>query len=221
MSIQRWLPCMAGMLALAMGMAGVAAAEEASPGSLRAGIFGLEARGQRIVYVFDRSASMGESAGRRLEVAKGELLRSLDALGEVQQFYILFYNHRPLLFSPSGLRGRLVFATEQNRQAARRFVESVRADGGTRHAEALTAAFRLQPDVVFLLTDAEEKDDLTAAELERLTRQSGAARCMIVQFGDHDATAPRLAALATATGGRSLLLAVPEANPADPRESLP
>ena len=216
MASQRWLPCMAGMLALAMGMAGVASAEEVSPGSLRAGIFGLEARGQRIVYVFDRSASMGESAGRPLEVAKGELLRSLDALGEVQQFYILFYNHRPLLFSPSGLRGRLVFATEQNRQAARRFVEAVRADGGTRHAEAIAAAFRLQPDVVFLLPDAEVKDDLTADELKRLLRQSGRARCMIVQFGQADAASPRLAELAAATAGRYTLLDVPVDDSAQP-----
>jgi len=198
---------MAGMLLLPL--AGVAAAEEASPGSVRTGIFGLEAQGRRFVYVFDRSASMGEPAGKPLEAAKDELLRSIESLEDVQQFYILFYNDRQLLFSPSGLRGRLVFATEQNRQAARRFVEAVRADGGTRHAEAIAAAFRLQPDVVFLLTDAEVKDDLTADELKRLLRQSGRARCMIVQFGQADAASPRLAELAAATGGRYTLLDVP------------
>jgi len=200
---------MAGMLLLLLPLAGGVAAEEASLGSVRTGIFGLEAQGRRFVYVFDRSASMGEPAGRPLEAAKDELLRSVESLEEVQQFYILFYNDRQLLFSPSGLRGRLVFATEQNRQAARRFVEAVRADGGTRHAEAIAAAFRLQPDVVFLLTDAEVKDDLTADELKRLLRQSGSARCMIVQFGQAGAASPRLAELAAATGGRYTLLDVP------------
>ena len=42
----------AGMLLLPL--AGVVIAEEASLGSVRTGIFGLEAQGRRFVYVFDR-----------------------------------------------------------------------------------------------------------------------------------------------------------------------
>jgi len=173
-----------------------------SPGGVRTGIFGLEAKGNRFVYVFDRSASMGEPDGRPLSAAKGELIRSIDELGDVQQFYVIFYNDRLQVFSPAGNRGRLVFATEENRRAARRFVDSVRADGGTRHAEALAAAFRLAPDVVFLLTDADAKDDLTDAELERLSRLGSGSRCLVVQFGDESRRSPRLADLAARSGGR-------------------
>lgn len=177
-----------------------------SPGGIRTGIFGLEAKGNRFVYVFDRSASMAEPDGRPLAAAKQELIRSFDELGDVQQFYVIFYNDRLHVFSPAGSRGRLVFATEENRRAARRFVEGVRADGGTRHAEALAAAFRLAPDVVFLLTDADAKDDLTDAELERLSRLGSGSRCMVVQFGDESGRSPRLAELAARCGGAYRIL---------------
>jgi hypothetical protein len=149
---------------------------------------------------------MSEPAGRPLAAAKQELIRSIDELGDVQQFYVIFYNDRLHVFSPAGSRGRLVFATEENQRAARRFVEGVRADGGTRHAEALAAAFRLAPDVVFLLTDADAKDDLTDAELERLSRLGSGSRCMVVQFGDESRRSPRLADLAARCGGAYRIL---------------
>ena len=182
-------------------MAPRVAAQIVSPGAVQTGIFGLEARGSRFVYVFDRSASMGEPAGQPLELAKAELLRSLDQLGEVQQFYVIFYNERMHLFSPSP-GGRLVFATEDTKRAARRFVESVRAAGGTRHADPLAAALRLAPDAIFMLTDGDGPDDLTEAEYARLVESLGRTRCLIVQFGGGDGVrSPRLARLAAQSGG--------------------
>lgn len=175
--------------------------EERSPGGVRTGVFGLEASGNRFVYVFDRSASMGNDEGRPLAAAKRELLRSLDELGDVQQFYVIFYNQKPQLFSPSAGSGRLVFATEDNRRAAHRFVDSVRASGATRHADAIAAALRLAPDVVFILTDGDAGDDLDEGELRMLTRSMGGARCMVVQFGG-EGRSPRLARLAAESGGR-------------------
>lgn len=172
-----------------------------SPGGVRTGIFGAEARGNRFVYVFDRSASMAEPEGRPLAVAKRELLRSIGDLGEVQQLSLVFYNDRVQMFAPPGSRGRLVFATEEHRRAAVRFIGSVRATGGTRHGDALAAAFRLDPDVVFLLTDADAKDDLDAAEVGRLKRLAGGARLLVVQFGDDQRRSPGLEALADHSGG--------------------
>src|SRR5438132_9686839 len=55
-------------------------------------LFGLEARGSKFVYVFDRSGSMGENRNLPLRRAKEELLASLNDLNERQQFYIVFYN---------------------------------------------------------------------------------------------------------------------------------
>jgi hypothetical protein len=196
-----------GVLAGAATLAGavaaprIVAAQIVSQAEVQTGIFGLEARGSRFVYVFDRSASMAEPDGRPLARAKEELLRSLDQLGDVQQFYIIFYNERMQLFTPGAAR-RLIFATEDTKRAARRFVESVPAAGGTRHAEPLAAALRLSPDVIFMLTDGDEADDLAAEEHAKLGESLGRTRCMIVQFGGDGAVrSPRLARLATQSGG--------------------
>lgn len=179
-----------------------------SPGGVRTGLFGAEASGNRFVYVLDRSASMAEPDGRPLAVAKGELLRSIEDLGEVQSLSLVFYNDRVQVFSPPGTRGRLVFATDDNRRAAARFIGSVRASGGTRHAAALAAAFRLDPDVVFLLTDADAKDDLDAAEVTRLERLAGGSRLLVVQFGDDARRSPGLGRLADRCGGNYRVLSL-------------
>ena len=189
----------AGPLAVA---AGRLVAATPSPGESRTGIFGLEASGNRFVYVFDRSASMSEPAGRPLARAKEELLASIDALGESRQFHVIFYNDRLTVFAPSGHRGRPIFADDDNKRLVRRFVEDVDADGGTRHFEAVAAALKLAPDAIFLLTDADEKDDLAEDELRRLSRSLGRARIMVVQFGGGEGRrSPRLARLATESGG--------------------
>ncbi len=183
-------------------------AEPPSPGQGRTGIFGLEATGNRFVYVFDRSASMGEPAGRPLDEARRELLASIDALGDSRQFHVIFYNERLSMFTPSGQRGRPVFADDDTRRELRRFVESVEAAGGTRHYEAVAAAIRLAPDAIFLLTDADESDDLSEEELRHLSRSLGRTRCMVVQFGgDEGRRSPRLARLAAESGGRYKVIA--------------
>lgn len=195
-SRRRWLA--AAVTVAALGGAGTSAPPD-SPGMAETSLFGLAARGRRFVYVFDRSASM---AGRPLAAAKGELLASLARLGDGEQFHVIFYNHRLHLFAPAGREGRAVFATEANRAEARRFIGAVRADGGTRHAEPLAAAFRLRPDVVFLLTDGEDGDDLAAADLGRLERLAGGARLFVIRFAaDGAPPSPRLATLCERTGG--------------------
>lgn len=199
-----------GAVGLVAGLAGAFAAPPRSPGA-PTGIFGLEARGNRFVYVFDRSASMGEPAGRPLAAAKAELLASLEDLGDGQQFHIVFYNERPAVFAPAASRGRPIFASDENRAEARRFVEGITAAGGTRHYEAIAAALKLAPDVVFVLTDGTEEDDLAADELGWLTRAAGATRIMVVQFGAAGGRSPRLARLAEATGGGSKVVTAADA----------
>jgi hypothetical protein len=197
-----------GALGLIVTMAGVWAAPPRSPGA-RTGIFGLEAQGNRFVYVFDRSASMGEPDGRPLAAAKEELLASLADLGDGQQFHIVFYNERPAVFAPAAGRGRPIFASDENRAEARRFVEGIAAAGGTRHYEAIAAALKLAPDVVFVLTDGTVDDDLAEDELGWLARAAGAARIMVGQFGGDGGRSPRLARLAEGTGGGYKVVAGP------------
>lgn len=183
-----------------------AAAEPSSPGEPPR-FFGLEAPGERIVYVCDRSASMTEPAGVPFAEAKRELLASLEALGPARQFHLIFYNERQSLFEPPGGRGRPLFADEGTLREVRRFVENTSAAGGTRHAQAIQTALRLTPDVVFLLTDADATHDLSADELDQLAERLGKARLMVVQFGGGGGhRSPRLARLAELSGGEYRVL---------------
>ena len=97
-----------------------------------------------------------KGSGRSPAASKQELIASLDSLQDTHQFQIVFYNEEPTAFNPSGEQGRLAFATEQNKERARRFVGSVSAYGSTNHVRALEVAIKMQPDVIFFLTDADE-----------------------------------------------------------------
>lgn len=144
-------------------------------------LFGLEAQGRKFVYVFDRSQSMAEYGGVPLEAAKRELIASINQLTSQQQFYIITYNHKPRLFNLS--YGRLAFATESNLDQAGQYIQNVEASGGTEHYEPLRMAMNLKPDVIFLITDGEAKDDLSVGDLRRLEQiNSGGATIHVILF---------------------------------------
>jgi hypothetical protein len=172
-------------------------------GKARVEVFGVEGQGHKFVYVFDRSGSMGGSGRNALTAAKAELIGSLESLDRVHQFQVIFYNERPWVFNPSGKPGKLAFATEQNKRLAEKFVGSITADGATRHEDALLAALRMQPDVIFFLTDADEPK-LSAAELYRIGRLAGGVTINTIEFGFGPQTDPNnfLVRLARQNGGR-------------------
>ena len=171
-------------------------------GKARTSLFGVVGEGYKFVYVFDRSGSMGGSGRNSLRAVKAELLQSLKNLDTVHQFQLIFYNERPVLFNPTGTPGRLAFATDQNRRRAIRFIESIAAEGGTDHEEALKLAIRLQPDVIFFLTDADDPK-LTPAQLEKIRRLAAGIRINAIEFGTgpKPAGASFLAELARQNGG--------------------
>jgi hypothetical protein len=147
-------------------------------------VFGAQGTGTRFIYVFDRSASMGGFEGRPLRAAKAELIKSLRQLAAVHQFQIVFYNERPSVFNPPGTgRPAVLFATDENQELARQFVDSMKAVGGTRHREALELALNMGPDVIFFLTDADEPQ-LTPGELAELQRRNRAGTVIhCIEFG--------------------------------------
>ncbi|HEY1785413.1 MAG TPA: hypothetical protein VGG30_07675 [Pirellulales bacterium] len=151
-------------------------------GYARTGVFGIESEGYKFVYVFDRSGSMGGHGGAPLAAAKRQLIDSLEHLGQTHQFQIIFYNDDPHVFNLTGSPGRLVFANDQNKTLAERFIGSITADGGTEHEEALTKALRMGPDVIFFLTDADEPR-LNATQLQRIARANKGAIINTIEFG--------------------------------------
>jgi hypothetical protein len=127
---------------------------------------------------------MGGFGGRPLAAAKAELQRSLQDLISGNQFQIIFYNEHPAVFNPFRPNPpKLFFATDQNKQLARDYIQEITSVGGTGHVEALELALRMGPDAIFFLTDAGEPQ-LTARELADLQRKNRSA-CAIhtIEFG--------------------------------------
>lgn len=144
--------------------------------------FGIEDKGQRIVYVVDHSTSMGYQYNR-LGEAKVELLSSLEVLEPMQQFQIVFYNERVSAGPKVDQTGRMPFADDVAKAMAGRFIRGVIADGSTDHKQALQYALGLGPDVIFFLTDADEPR-LRPPDLQLITRQNGGrTHIHAIEFG--------------------------------------
>ncbi len=160
-------------------------------------LFGIEAEGAKFVYVFDRSASMSIARGKPMAAAKKELLASLAPLERVHQFYLIFYNQEARAFQPGADAGKLIFATDVNKQAAEKYINGIQPEGATDHYMALSLALKMRPDVIFLLTDGDAKDDISDAELAQLAKQNATAtKIHVIQFTAEFPTGPNLRTLA-------------------------
>lgn len=189
-----------------------------SPGSGgTATLFGIRGEGSKFVYVFDRSGSMGGVGNNALQFAKRELLNSIRDLQPTQQFQIVFYNHVPVIFSPSGQAGRLSFATDENKTRAERFIAAIQAVGGTEHEAALNTAIRLRPDVIFFLTDADEPR-LSEVQMDDIERRAAGIIIHTVEFGLGPPISSRnfIARLAERNGGQYVYIDITKALASSP-----
>jgi len=114
---------------------------------------GVEGGGNHFVYLVDSSNSM-----KNFNEARIELLRSVDALKPDQRFYVVFYDEQPdymRISNPSVDEPASVYATPANKQAFRRWAMTIQQQRGKSPPEVLEFAFKLRPDVIFLLSDGE------------------------------------------------------------------
>lgn len=148
-------------------------------------VFGIEGEGTRFLYVFDRSDSMNGFGGLPLQFAKTQLLESLQSLGPVHQFQIIFYNDSPLPYGSASARGpQMLKGDEISKGSAQRFVKDIVAVGGTQHIDALRMGISMGPDVIFFLTDA-DRPEPAARDIEDLQIRASRVGCTIhtIQFG--------------------------------------
>jgi von Willebrand factor type A domain len=160
--------------------------------------FGAREHGKSFAYVIDCSGSM--ATRNSLEVAKRELLSSLNQLPPDARFSVIFYNLKVRVFTDPGGNEGMMPATTSNKARVQTQLEAVGPDGGTDHMKALRTALGLRPEVVFFLTDA---DLMTNSDVNEVLAEAGGSRIQAVEFGrgtDLGMDTP-LRRLATATGG--------------------
>ena len=140
---------------------------------------------------------------RRITRAKGELLRMLDKLPEDARFNIITFDTRLAAWNRN-----LVPASKANLLSARKFVQTLKADGHTRADLALAEIFRSndEADTVYFLSDGTPTvDGKRVMPTEPLIRMVSRAnlfhRIVINTYGIGTDGQPFLEELATETGG--------------------
>ena len=135
-------------------------------------------RAREVVYVLDRSGSMGFA---RIEAAKRALTASLRALSPRDRIQILAFSDGCAKFRP-----RPTLASVDTIEAAIRWVGRIEADGGTNALEALEAACATpvaakRVRTVLLLTDGHVANDQEILEMTR--RMDPATRLFAIGIG--------------------------------------
>ena len=135
--------------------------EPALPAGAMTAFCGVPAIGSSVVFVIDRSASMGLEG--RLERACTELQASLQRLPPTARFQVIAYHRHP-----AGARRQWIAAGDGGIHS----VSNCRggsAQGRRRHRshKRLRAALAMQPDVICFLTD---DDELTPEQVREITR---------------------------------------------------
>jgi hypothetical protein len=122
--------------------------------------FEVPVRSARVVFLIDRSTSMGIDGG--LRAAKHQMNNLLKCLPDTTRFQIIVYNTQQTYLTGRSLQ----FATPTHVEAALKALETIGGAGGTNHYEAIRLGLDLQPDELFLLTDT---CDLTPQQMRALT----------------------------------------------------
>jgi hypothetical protein len=177
-------------------------------------LFGVEAYGKSFVYVFDRSESMKYAyyyvsegtttfGSTALDAAKNELINSINGLEDDQKFHVIFYNHAFDLLKTRRSHKRPMPASDDNKTWAMQIVRELHAEGSTEHVSPLEVAIRMKPDVIFLITDGEEKDDPSFQQVEALTRiNRGKTSINVIQYATVNRPQCTLIELARRNRGR-------------------
>jgi len=121
--------------------------------------FGTGGSAYHIVYVVDRSGSMIET----FDEVRAEMKRSILQLSPAQAFHVIFFSSGVPKENPPR---RLVYATQENKRAALRYLDKIQPHGQTDPIPALERAFavlknrpnRKRGMLIYLLTDGEFPD---------------------------------------------------------------
>ncbi len=150
-------------------------------GDHRLSFFGILSHTKRVVFVIDASESMRRH--KAMDIARAELWRSLNQLESTAHFQIVFFDLKTHVINRPGERSRLLRATPANLRVAEHFMKGIQPDAGTDRLAAVTQAFSFDPDVIYLLTDADDPE-MSAQDLWEIRRgNKRKAAIHVVEFG--------------------------------------
>lgn len=160
---------------------GTGPAGSLTPGPNETSFMNIVGNGQSFVYLIDTSSSMGNSG--RLDLAKSQLKSSLRLLKPDQKFQVLFYNYTT---SQMKLRNRpdsdMYAATTIQVHLAEDEIDRVFPTGGTEHLNPILHALRLEPDVIYFLTDGDQPR-LSRLDLQKIRRNNrSGASIHVIEF---------------------------------------
>ncbi len=150
-------------------------------GGHQTSFFGIKASAKRVVYVIDASESMRQHDA--MQIARQKLWDSLQELTPTSQFQVIFFNLTNHTMNRQGERTRLLPATSVNLRLAKQFLTGIQPDSGTNRMGAISLALSYDPEVIYLLTDA-DAPELSAKDLFDLKRgNKRKALIHVVEFG--------------------------------------
>jgi len=130
--------------------------------------FGVGGRGTRFAFIVDISGSM--QFENRMVTAISELKRSIAALPDFAQFYVVLFASQE--FRPDFEADGWLKATRGNKNRMSQWLDTQVPSGGTMPTSAFDVVLRLPqpPDVIFFLTDGAIQDGTFLYQLENLTK---------------------------------------------------
>lgn len=141
--------------------AGAAAA--AGPDAQKQGpVFEKVTAKQRVIFVCDASGSMIS----KMASLKAELAKAVNALDPAQSFDIIFMQDNHALALD---RTNLLLANDAGKRKLAKFLDDVSTSGPSDPMAAVRLAFRLKPQLIYLLTDGDFPDnEALVAEIKKL-----------------------------------------------------
>ena len=163
----------------------------------RVQFFGVKEEASRVVFVVDNSGSMQRG---RMETTLDELNYAVQRLKEGQQFYVIFYSDQAYpMYYPNSVDS-MQPATRENKKKLAKWLRTVEICLGGRLLDAIEMASKLDPQVVFLMSDG----DIRSQRVMQSLTDTEAWDFRIHSFGMEVRTkqhAENLAAIAQANEG--------------------
>jgi hypothetical protein len=115
-------------------------------------VFGSGGNARKIIFVCDSTGSMLN----KMASLKNELQKAIQGLKPVQSFDVIFFHDEKCLALNMT---EMVSATPDSKRLAFRFLDDITASGTTDPLPAIETAFKLQPQLIYLLSDAADFPD--------------------------------------------------------------